>query len=46
MYSGYDGYVRDAAIALGVDSFVIKGSQDWDHLHREVVRLVGSGSVH
>jgi CheY-like chemotaxis protein len=43
MFTADDGPVRETAINLGVDAYVIKGSMDWAELRREIARLAGPG---
>jgi CheY-like chemotaxis protein len=43
MFSASDERVKKQAILAGVDAYVVKGSLDWDDLHREIVRLIGIG---
>lgn len=44
MFSANDGWVKEEALAAGVDGYVVKGSLDWAALHRQIVRLIGPGA--
>lgn len=43
MFSASGGPVVDAAMAAGVDAYVLKASMDWAKLRLDVLRLAGPG---
>jgi CheY-like chemotaxis protein len=45
MFSSHGSGVRESALKAGVDAYIAKDSMDWATLHREILRLVGPGTL-